>query len=623
MALSTLSWLLVGCLARLAVDPACTPAEEAVDGADQDCDGRVDEDTVVFDDDGDGVSEVDGDCDDANAQVSPALEEEPYDGLDNDCVDGDLADVDGDGHDGELAFGYDCDDGDPDVNPDAEELRNGTDDDCDGVIDEGFDPKDLDGDGFTPSTGDCDELDAAVNPGAPEVCNDGADNDCDGTAWPCPFAPGELAADRAVAWWAPAEGKVEGVGAALFGLPDMTGDGLPDLLVGTAGAAEGWERAWMAPWPGPGGHVLDEEATTLLTGSDDLFGLGRAACAADLDEDGSPELLLGLPQAEEDAGQVLWLHGPLPAGSALELAELLEAGAAGRVEGSDEERSLGSAVATAEDLLGRGSPTLVWVAGSASQRGRVYLVPTAGLTSASSPEALAAATVQARADGDRLGTALASEDLDGDALVDLVLSAPADATAGPDAGAVLLFAGPLSGELEAASADVTLLGDPGTAAGDALATGECDGDGLADLVVGVASADRALVLLGPQRTGEQSLVSAADARLLGHDGSRAGTHLAVSPDLDDDGNPDLLIGGPAWGGSGQGIVYVHYGLVAGNVDLFAGAGELRGAAAQDLVGLGLAVLGDADGDGRQELATSGPGRGDGLGGVFLVRGDAL
>ena len=39
---------------------------------------------------------------------------------------------------------------------------------------------DADADGYTVGAGDCDDEDAAVNPGATEVCDDGIDNDCDG-----------------------------------------------------------------------------------------------------------------------------------------------------------------------------------------------------------------------------------------------------------------------------------------------------------------------------------------------------------------------------------------------------------------------------------------------------------
>jgi len=106
------------------------------------------------------------------------------------------ADADGDGYDAET----DCDDTDPAVHPGATEACNGGDDDCDGEVDEDaadalvYYP-DLDGDGFGDPAGelsacsapsgyvddatDCDDEDAAVNPGADELCN-GVDDDCDG-----------------------------------------------------------------------------------------------------------------------------------------------------------------------------------------------------------------------------------------------------------------------------------------------------------------------------------------------------------------------------------------------------------------------------------------------------------
>ncbi len=73
----------------------------------------------------------------------------------------------------------DCDDGDPTVLPGGVELVNGLDDDCDGEVDEPPEPRDDDGDGWTAEEGDCDDGDPQVNPGSEDLCDE-LDNDCDG-----------------------------------------------------------------------------------------------------------------------------------------------------------------------------------------------------------------------------------------------------------------------------------------------------------------------------------------------------------------------------------------------------------------------------------------------------------
>jgi MYXO-CTERM domain-containing protein len=71
----------------------------------------------------------------------------------------------------------DCDDDDPTRHPDAPELCNELDDDCDGIVEPT--ETDADGDGWSVCQGDCDDDDVSLAPAVQEVC-DGVDQDCDG-----------------------------------------------------------------------------------------------------------------------------------------------------------------------------------------------------------------------------------------------------------------------------------------------------------------------------------------------------------------------------------------------------------------------------------------------------------
>ena len=184
------------------------------------------------------------DCDDTSALALPGGVE-VCDGLDNDC-DGDhdepsaldastwYADADADayGHNGSPVLGCsapagfvadhtDCDDRVTDVHPHATERCDDVDNNCDGAVDEGFDKVwnlDYDGDGHgsaavtlsacdqpshgTRSADDCDDLDAAIFPGATEVCN-GADDNCDGAI---DDADPNLNLSSASTWYADSDG---------------------------------------------------------------------------------------------------------------------------------------------------------------------------------------------------------------------------------------------------------------------------------------------------------------------------------------------------------------------------------------------------------------------------------
>ena len=195
---------------------------DCADPTDYNCDGSV----AFADADSDGFAAC-NDCDDADAAVSPEGVES-CNSRDDNCdgnVDEGLdlpwyTDADGDGYGdvsaplwacaapvGAVADATDCDDGDPGRNPGLVELCDAanTDEDCDGLSDDTDSTVsgtstwylDQDGDGYgdtavaacdmgagmVATAGDCDDGNAAVAPGATELC-DGAntDEDCNGQA---------------------------------------------------------------------------------------------------------------------------------------------------------------------------------------------------------------------------------------------------------------------------------------------------------------------------------------------------------------------------------------------------------------------------------------------------------
>lgn len=96
-------------------------------------------DPLDTDDDDDGFSENDGDCDDNNSQINPGAEDRAVDGFDQNCDGIDGPDLDQDGYVDLAAGGNDCNDNNPNINPGMEEdITDGLDTDCDGVSDPGF-----------------------------------------------------------------------------------------------------------------------------------------------------------------------------------------------------------------------------------------------------------------------------------------------------------------------------------------------------------------------------------------------------------------------------------------------------------------------------------------------------
>ena len=694
-------------------------AAESCDGLDEDCDHEVDEDaadapTWFVDDDDDGYGDPENtvkactvpdgavdnarDCNDVSAIANPDVNE-VCDGIDNDCdgiedegtaVDATIwyEDFDGDGYgtswstqaacdqpSGFVAEAGDCHDGDETVHPDADEVCDGEggDEDCDGLYDDD-DPDatggttwyaDDDGDGYgdpddselacnepedhSELDTDCDDGDDTVNPDAAELCGDGVDNDCDGTV-------DEEDAPFAVQWYVDDDG--DGYGDALAAgpiactqpsghadNPDDCDD--TDPLV-HPGATETWYDGVDQDCAGDDDDDADGDgylADTVPFGTDcddtvatthpdapeicddstdnDCDGY-RDSCDIDLRLEGEAaddnlgSALAGLADWDGDGDRDLVVGADRQAGGGAARGAVYVVNA--NIAGSQDVASVSHAIFWGDDDQDRAGTALAAIGDAAilvgafgadlggAEAGAAYL-----LTSDLGEEGVVSDGVILAGEvaGDNAGAAVATAgDVDGDGEADLLVGAWGQDAGGADAGAAYLVLGPVTADADLSYADTRFVGSgPGEYAGSALVGGDLDGDGFAEVIVGApyltgdAVTGGAYVVRGPVDTSHLALVD-ADARLLGEGGGDlAGWAVAIAGDLDGDGDDELLVAAPDEdaGGTTAGAVYVVQGSVSGDEDLGLATAKVLGDSTDTYLGSAVAGLGDIDEDGLDDV----------------------
>ena len=653
-------------------DPSATP--DAIWYQDQDGDGYGGSATTEDCEKPDGYVAEGGDCDDLSASYSPGVEESCNDD-DDDCdglVDEDVEldtwylDSDGDGWGVELGKiescdtppgDYasqvgDCDDQDADVNPEAEELCDGIDNDCDLSEDEDdavdadtwFRDDDGDGfgdpdrtavaceqpDGFVSNDQDCDDDEASANPAGTETWYDGIDGDCDGGSDAdadgdgfdydlfggddCDDSDAAVSPDATEVWY-------DGVDQDCDGADDFDADAdgyLSDAYGGEdcddddAAVSPDAAETWYDGVDGNCDLASDYDADGDGYGSDDY---GYEDC------DDTTDAVS--PDAEEVCGDRLDNDCDGTAtGCELPATLDLASEADGVLYGTAGGDFAGWSVAGAGDHDADGGDEVLVGAygydGAASATGAAFVV-----YDAASDQSLDEGYVLVgEAQDDYAGRSVAGAvDVDGDGWPDVLVGATGLDDGGSSSGGAYLALGPITADVSLAT-EALLYGDSANAsAGNAVGLGELSGDGYGDVLVGAPGVDEAYVVTGPVTGG-----ALADGWVLSG-GSETGYSLAVLGDLDGDGVDDLVVGayGDGTGGSYAGAAYVLSGPVSGDVDLSSDAAIWTGESSNDFAGLTVRAPGDVDGDGLADVAIGAYGEGTGgsfAGAAYLLSGPA-
>ena len=580
---------------------------ETCDSVDNDCDGEIDgpssldATTLYHDDDSDGF----GDPDDSLTDCS-----HPSD---------------------YVTDNTDCDDTQDDVNPDATEYCDEEDDDCDGTIDEDdsvdaetwYVDNDSDGfgnasttmqscsqpSGYVSDATDCDDTAYSTNPDADEICEDSADNDCDGTLDECAIT-GDLDASTDAEAILLGGMANDNAGTAVAGVGDLDDDGNDDIAIGAPyyddGSGNNLGIVYLMYGSVSGTKTLSTDSDARRTGASALarFG-GSIAGLGDIDSDGFDDVVVGSPYADDtdtNAGMAYIMSGPITGATSI----------SGETMAGDHSYAyFGFAVAGCDFSQDSVPDAIIGAPGMTNDDdtnpGSVFVY--AGPVTSGSDADNAATQLDGRSDEDEAGHAVACvSDNDGDGYPDLVVGAH---YFGNDAGTAYVVHGPATGNADlddfvglSAVASEDLMGHSVADAGD------WDGDGYGDFFVGAPYADggaseggETYLLLGPT-TSDQS-VTTADITIEGANASDfSGWSVASGFDSDDDGNIDVVIG--AYGNDDAsataGAAYLFYGpLSSGTWSVGSADATITGSSASGQLGYAVSSAGDTDGDGFDDL----------------------
>ena len=390
---------------------------------------------------------------------------------------------------------------------------------------------------------------------------------------------------------------------------DVNGDGVTDLVVGdpsNSSVAQFAGRAYL--FLGPLTENIDT-SKAVASISAEAFGdnLGfSVASAGEVNGDGIGDIIVGARSNDTNgiqSGRVYLFYGPVSGSLSATSADAIIFGA--------DFNEVGRAVAPAGDLNGDGFGDIILgtdIAGIGS-RGQVFIFngPLSGQRSVTTADA----TITGSFDNESFGASVAmAGDVNGDGINDVIVGAPRFPLNGVDTGRAYVFYGPISGSLIATQADVTIFGENlNDGFGRSVAAGnDINGDGVADVIVGAdqlfagTGAGKAYVFYGPLSGDIQA--ATANAILTGEvDRDLFGASVTSVGDFNGDGFSDVTVGASE-NHSRSGRTYTFFGPLSGTISA-ADADSIVTGSSLDQLGFSVAG-GDFNGDGGPDLVIGAP-----------------
>ncbi len=307
----------------------------------------------------------------------------------------------------------------------------------------------------------------------------------------------------------------------------------------------------------------------------DVWYLHVGRQATDYNGDGYGDILVGAPQqdngATDEGNAFLYWGGPawgdLGVNAPVDAADVVIDSPGNAADGA-----FGGTVAGIGDIDGDGFSDLTIAGTGGAGLPTVFVY----LGRASWPSVADAPDVTITAPGGQpdslFGYTLVGADVDADGLSDLIASAGGQSNPEVDEGVVFVFLGRSTWPADLDTADVVVDNprDQMGAFGAALAAGDVNGDGVADLVVGAPTMDNpqpsegaVFVFLGTRSWSSGADVQLADIAIDSHGDVALGLFgfAVAAGDLNDDGFGDVVVG--AYFHSGvevaEGAVYLYFG----------------------------------------------------------------